>query len=64
MLGTQLDINGTKLAASYYHHMVMQLHVHDPLEHNNVAGINNYIDVGIETIHYSTIQIIKSIVIH
>ncbi|KAL3692355.1 hypothetical protein R1sor_006006 [Riccia sorocarpa] len=41
-------IGDSKLIASYYHHLVVQRRVKNPLEDEAVVGITNYVDVGFE----------------
>ncbi|GAQ80135.1 hypothetical protein KFL_000470090 [Klebsormidium nitens] len=44
-------VQGSKFIASYYHHLVVQRKVKNPLEDSDVEGITNYVDVGLEIEH-------------
>jgi hypothetical protein len=48
--------NGRQLVTGYHHQLVVRRRVQNPLEKDNIAGIVNYIDLGIEMKHEKAVE--------
>jgi hypothetical protein len=44
-----VEVQGQKqLVVSFLHHQAVQRLSHNPLEHQDVVGVTNYLDVGLQ----------------
>ena len=44
-----MEVQGQKqLVVSFLHHQAVQRLSHNPLEHQDVVGVTNYLDVGLQ----------------